>query len=75
MGGNTFHSITGEYEHHTDRALCVTIDAGKYWLPLTTIELDPNDDPLTDYRRGDSIKFKAQEWLLKKNGLDNYVDE
>lgn len=75
MAGNSLHPITGEYQHHTDKALCVVIDKDQFWFPLATLELDPADGPLSDYGRGDTIKFKAQAWLIKKNGLDNYVDE
>ena len=71
MSGNEPHTIQAEYQHHTDAALCVKIDADVYWFTLTTIEVE---DPLISFHRGDKIELDVQEWMLIKHGLDWMIE-
>lgn len=69
MTGNIFYPVTGLYQHHTPKALCVIVEGLETWFPLKCVR----HAGTFHYKKGEEIKFETQEWLLKKNCQNHLV--
>ena len=60
------HDIEVQYQHRTERAVCVRPyeGAADVWLPLSDVEIDP-----AEARRGDTVTLTCPERLLLDKGL------
>lgn len=54
------------YQTTTAKAVCIreTEDAPDVWLPLSEVEVEP-DEP----RRGQAVTLTGPDWLLQEKGL------
>lgn len=62
---SNLHDISVEFQHRTEKAVCVReIEGGPdIWLPLAEIEITG------DQRRGGIVEITAPEWLLTEKEL------
>jgi len=61
---HTYVPITGNYQHHTEKALLLTYEHGRLWVPFSQIEGFKLAD-IEQLEQDDPIKLNVTSWYIK----------
>lgn len=63
-------TISGKYQHHTDKAVCIYLEelGEDTWLPFSQC-CDDADSRCLIVKRGDPIELEISHWIARKKGL------
>jgi len=65
---HTYVPITGKYQHHTKKAMLITHEGGRLWVPFSQIE-DFEIEDITILEKNDTIELNVTSWYMKTSGI------